>query len=107
MHIFTIYIREAHPASGRPMIYSYDAEGNPVEQHTTYEQRVAMAAKTIAEAGLLMPVLVDEIDNPMWCSYGRRPNNAYLIGMDGRVALYQDWSDPEEMEAAILRYLEQ
>jgi hypothetical protein len=43
-----------------------------------------MAPKTIEEAGLLMPVLVDEIDNPLWCSYGRMPNNAYLIGMDGR-----------------------
>lgn len=65
-----------------------------------------MAAKTIEEAGLLMPVLVDEIDNPLWCSYGRMPNNAYLIGMDGRVVLRQQWNNPAEMEAAIQRYLE-
>ena len=83
------------------MEYSYDDEGNPIEQPTTYEERVAMAAKTIEEAGLLMPVLVDEMDNPMWCSYGRRPNNAYLIGMDGRVLAYQQWCDPIEMETDI------
>ena len=34
-----------------------------------------------------MPVLVDGIDNPLWCTYGRRPNLAYLIGMDGRIVL--------------------
>jgi hypothetical protein len=89
------------------MEYSYDTEGNPVEQPTTYEERVAMAAKTIEEAGLLMPVLVDQIDNPLWCSYGRMPNNAYLIGMDGRVVLHQQWNNPAEMEAAIQRYLEE
>ena len=66
-----------------------------------------MAAKTIEEAGLLMPVLVDEIDNPMYCSYGRVPNNAFLIGMDGWVVLYQQWNNPAEMEAAIQRCLEQ
>ena len=88
------------------MEYSYDAEGNPIEQPTTYEERVAMAAKTIEAEGLLMPVLVDEIDNPLWCSYGRRPNNAYLIGMDGWVVLRQEWNNPTEMEAAIQRYLD-
>jgi len=88
------------------MSYSYDAEGNPIEQPTMYEERVAMAIKTIEEAGLAMPVLVDEIDNPLYCSYGRRPNNAYLIGMDGRVLLYQEWNLPDEMEAAIQQYLD-
>jgi hypothetical protein len=88
------------------MVYSYDAAGNPIEQHTTFDERVLMAFKTIEEADLLMPVLVDQIDNHMWCSYGRRPNNAYLIDRDGKVILYQEWNDPIEMEAAIKCYLE-
>ena len=54
-----------------------------------------------------MPVLVDEIDNPLWCTYGQRPNNAYLISTDGRVILRQDWSDSSEMEEAILQYLDE
>ena len=49
----------------------------------------------------------DEIDNPMWCSYGRRPNNAYLIGQDGLVVLTQQWNDPVEMENAIQRLLDE
>ena len=102
-----IYTREAHPISGRPSAFSYDAEGNPIDQPTTYEERVTMARKTIEEAGLSMPVLVDEIDNPLWCTYGRMPNNAYLIGMDGRVVTRQEWNNPTEMDSEIRRYLEE
>ena len=86
---------------------SYDEAGNPIRQPHTYEDRVELARKTIVESELLMPVLVDEIDNPMWCSYGERPNNAYLIGMDGTVLVYQHWNNPIEMETAILENLEQ
>ena len=39
-------------------------------------ERVATATQTIAEAGISCLVLVDEIDNPLWCTYGQRPNNA-------------------------------
>lgn len=88
------------------MVYSYDAEGNPIAQPNTYEERIENAQKTVEEAEILMPLLVDEIDNPLWCSYGQRPNNAYLIGMDGRVIIYQHWNDAVEMEEAILKYLE-
>ena len=64
-------------------------------------------AKTIEEAGITMPVLVDEMDNLLWCTYGRMPNNAYFIGMDGRVILRQEWNGVSEMEDAILQYLSQ
>ena len=66
-----------------------------------------MARKTIEEAGLAALVLVDEIDNLLWCTYGRMPNNAYLIGMDGRVVTRQEWNNPTEMDSEIRRYLEE
>jgi hypothetical protein len=87
------------------MQYTYDAEGNPIEQPLTYDERVGMAAQFIEEAEIAMPVLVDEIDNPLWCTYGRMPNMAYFIGMDGQILLHQKWNDPGEMEDAILDYL--
>ena len=105
MHFLTIYSIEAHPISGRPSKYSHDAQGNPIDQPITYEERVELAAKTIEEADIQIPVLVDEIDNPLWCSYGRLPNNAYFIGQDGQVILYQKWNDPAAMEVAIQSYL--
>jgi len=87
-------------------LFSYDAAGNPIEQPVPYVERVELAANTIAEADITMLVLVDEIDNPLWCTYGRRPNNAFFIGVDGRVILVQDWNNASEMEEAILRYLD-
>lgn len=66
---------------------------------------MAVAAKTIAEAKITMPMLVDEMDNPLWCTYGRLPNNAFLIGMDGRIVTRQDWNDARGLERAIKDYL--
>ncbi|MEE8419533.1 MAG: hypothetical protein V3S02_05415 [Dehalococcoidales bacterium] len=51
-------------------------------------------------------MLVDEIDNPVWCTYGPAPNIAYLIGTDGIIVTSQQWYDPGAMENAIQDYLE-
>ena len=64
-----------------------------------------MAAKTIAEAKVAMPVLVDEMDNPLWCTYGRLPNSAFLIGVDGRIVTRQDWNNAGDLERALRTYL--
>ena len=50
-------------------------------------------------------MLVDEMDNPLWCTYGPAPDIAYLIGTDGKIVEKQGWYNPEEMEAAIVDYL--
>ena len=47
------------------------------------------------------------MDNPVYCTYGSRPNNAYLIGTDGTIAEKQAWYDPLQMEDALLKYLEE
>ena len=85
--------------------YSRDKEGNPVNQPDTYEERLELARQTVADEGITVPVLVDEMDNPLWCTYGPAPNIAYLIGTDGTVVAKQGWYDPDGMEAAILDYL--
>lgn len=100
-----IYAREAHPYDVNPAKYSYDVAGNPIGQPETYEERVENARKVIDESDLLMPVLVDEIDNSLWCSYGRAPYNAYLIGMDGIIVEAFQQNDPAAMKIAISQYL--
>jgi len=80
-------------------------EGNPLAQPVTYEERVQLTARTIAEEGLTVPVLVDEMDNPVWCTYGPAPDIAYLIGTDGRIVEKQGWYQPQLMETAIIDYL--
>ena len=101
-----IHTREAHAIdTGRPSPYTYDQEGSPIYEPKTYEERVELARKTVAAEGITVPVLVDEMDNPLGCTYGPAPNIAYLIGTEGKIIVKQSWYDPEQMESAILAYI--
>ena len=74
-------------------------------QPATYKERVTQATQMVQELAISVPILVDEMDNPVWCTYGPAPNSAYLIGSDGRVVEKQGWYQPKQMEFAIERYL--
>lgn len=88
-----------------PLSFSRDEDGNPIMQPLTYEERRAMAQETIDAQGINVIVLVDEMDNPIWCTYGQAPNIAYLIRTDGRILVKQDWYNPNKMEEFILAYI--
>jgi hypothetical protein len=64
-----------------------------------------MATEMSQELGITIPILIDEIDNPIWCTYGPAPDIAYLIGTDGVIVEKQGWYEPRLMEEAILEYL--
>ncbi len=59
----------------------------------------------IQETGITVPVLIDEIDNPVWCTYGPAPDIAYLIDRDGIIVEKQGWYQPDLMETVIDKYL--
>ena len=108
-----VYAIEAHPL-GSPSPYwdrewptdaSYDAAGKALPQPAGYEERVALARKCIREIGISPLVLIDGMDNAVWCSYGGAPNNGYLIGQDGRIVTKHGWYKAEAMEMAINGYL--
>ncbi len=65
-----------------------------------------MARKTIAAEDITVTVLVDGMDNALMCTYGPAPNNAYLIGTDGKIIAKQGWYQPNQMEAAVQEYLD-
>jgi hypothetical protein len=110
VNFIVVYTIEAHPVGARSPYssgeslgtYSVDLQGSPIYQPATYQERLLLARKTVAEAGLTVPVLVDEMDNPVWCTYGAAPNAAYLIGTDGSILAAQRWYEPRAMESAIL-----
>ena len=105
MNFIIIYTKEAHAIdTGRQGPVTSDEEGNPIYEPQTYEERVELARSTVAAEGITVPVLVDEMDNPLWCTYGPAPDIAYLIGTDGKIVVKQGWYDPEQMESAILAY---
>ena len=74
-------------------------------QPSTYEERVTQASEMAKQLGITVPILIDEMDNPVWCTYGPAPNIAYLIGTDGIIREKLGWYDPEDMKSAIQRYL--
>ena len=103
---------EAHPV-GSPSPYSgeewtssasVDEEGCSLLQPTNYGERVAQATQMAQELNITVPVLVDEMDNAVWCTYGPAPNSAYLIGIDGTIIEKQDCYQPQIMETAIIDY---
>jgi len=114
IHFITVYTVDAHPAaSDSPYAdrewtaaFSTDDEGNPVGQPTSYEERTELARKTAIESDIRTTLLVDEIDNPVWCTYGPAPNIAYLIGTDGKIIYKQGWYDPILMEQEIISFIE-
>jgi hypothetical protein len=113
LHVVIVYIIEPHPSGSIspysdkewPLSYSKDQEGNSIFQPQTYDERLVLAQKTIKEQGIECPVLVDEMDNPIWCTYGQAPNMAYLIRSDGKIIVKQIWNDPLKIEEFILAYI--
>ncbi len=111
--MIVVYVIESHP-SGSASPYSgdewtvansTDSAGNPVAQPGSYEERVALARETAADEDLTVPLLVDGMDNAVWCTYGPAPNIAYLISQDGTIITRQDWYYPPAMESAIVGHL--
>jgi hypothetical protein len=109
-----VYIVEAHPV-GSVCLYtgeewttsaSHDKGGNPLTQPATYQERVAQSTQMVRELGITIPVLIDEMDNPLWCTYGPAPNIAYLIDSDGKIIGKQGWYDPQLMKVVIEEYLD-
>ncbi len=84
---------------------------HPLFQTRSFKERVAMARSCIRHLNITTPVLIDEMDNPLWCTYGYLPNCAYFIGQEGTIVLRESWfsrsdpTDPAAMEAAIKQYL--
>ena len=97
---------------------NYDIDGQPLYQPDHYEWRIDQAKKM--KSALLdkpelqnIPVIVDRMDNPVWCTYGPAPNNAYFIDIYGTVIEKIGWYNPAnrpdgeegKMDIAIENYI--
>ena len=116
-----IYVTEPHPMGSRSpynkgngwqewwqgYATSIDTQGNPLFQTRTYKERLGQAKSMIRQLNVTFPVLIDEMDNPVWSTYGFMPNCGYLIGRDGTVLRRESWflpgtpNDPSKWEEAI------
>ncbi len=81
---FVVYVQEAHPTDGW-QVDSNVTEGVLYQQHQNYEERASVAATCQLDLKILVPILVEEMDNVIDEAYGAAPERLYLIGRDGRV----------------------
>jgi thiol-disulfide isomerase/thioredoxin len=103
-----VYVREAHPSDGWRM-GSNARLGVELAQPTTYDERVTAAQQCHAALNYSMPLVVDEINDPVGNSYSGMPARLYVIDREGKVA-YKSGRGPfgfktGEMEQALLMTL--
>jgi hypothetical protein len=103
-----IYVREAHPTDGWKM-EANTRLGVAVKQPTTLDDRVGVAGQFCQRLKPTMPVVVDEIHDPVGHAYSGMPARLYVIDRDGKVA-YKSGRGPfgfrvGEMEQALMMTL--
>jgi thiol-disulfide isomerase/thioredoxin len=103
-----VYVREAHPSDGW-LMESNTKVGVKVAQPQTFAERVSVAQQCNAKLKYSMPLLVDEIHDPVGNAYSGMPARLYVIDPDGKVA-YKGGRGPfgfksGEMEQALLMLL--
>ncbi len=95
LHVVVVHGPEAHPGEGDPSPYRGDSwplkfSDKPLDR--SFEERVELARAVDGSPKTL--VLVEPMENPVWCSYGTVPNGAFLIGQDRKLHAVHDWFDP-------------
>lgn len=103
-----VYVREAHPVDGWRMASNARA-GVELAQPKTYDERVTAAGQCHAMLKYSMPLVVDEINDPVGNSYSGMPARLYVIDRQGKVA-YKSGRGPfgfktGEMEQALVMTL--
>jgi hypothetical protein len=107
-HFLMIYVREAHPTNGWKM-ESNSRAGVTVKQPTTFAERTEAAGQFCTRLKPTMPVVVDEINDPIGNAYSGMPARLYVIDRAGKIA-YKSGRGPfgfrvGEMEQALVMLL--
>ena len=104
-----VYIREAHPEEGWVVTPNRQEEIR-VNDPTSTDERVEVAATCAINLKIRIPVLVDEVNDEIASAYGALPDRLYLIGQDGTVAFQGEpgpWGfDPAALQNAMENLLD-
>ena len=71
--------------------------GVKVKQPQTPEERLDQASDSHDRLNLVMPMVVDDMDNEIWRLYGAASSPAFVIDQRGVIVTRQVWLDPEEI----------
>jgi hypothetical protein len=119
VRFLSIYIREAHPIEGWWLGKGLPKLGmkilglkaaTDVHEHTTIEERRAVAGRCEDALVYGIPTLVDEMDDHVNEAYAAWPTRLYLVGQDRRVVYASGLGPfgfkPAELGRAIEQHLE-
>jgi alkylhydroperoxidase family enzyme len=103
-----VYVREAHPTDGWAM-ESNTRVGVAIKQPTTLGERVKVCDQFCQKLKPSIPVVVDEIADPVGSAYSGMPGRLYVIDSKGKVG-YKSGRGPfgfkaGEMEQALVMNL--
>jgi peroxiredoxin len=87
-----VYVEDPHP--GEPAFRHYT-------QPETFEERRRYADRLVAERGMEVTVVVDEMEDTVWKQYGSLPNMVYVIDRDGKVAYHATWTMADRIEKVL------
>jgi peroxiredoxin len=76
-----VYTNESHPGDRYP-------------NHTSFEQKLAVAQELKQLEEIRFPVLVDHLDGTVHRTYGDRPNSCFVVNRDGRLVYRTAMTDP-------------
>lgn len=107
-HFLVVYVREAHPSDGWAMRRNEAAE-IVLPQPQKYEERTAVAKQCRSFMGDRIPLVVDEMDDPVGRQYSGMPSRLYLLDADRQVLFKSGrgphYFRPSELEEALLWHL--
>lgn len=83
-----LYTREAHP-------------GEDLPPHRSMEDKRTAAQRLVEDEPITRVVLIDDLEGTVHRAYGAGWDTVYVIDSEGRVALRQAWTHPEEVEAVL------
>ncbi len=95
-----VYTREAFPAGDKNAERNKE-EGVAVPDAASLDDRKAQALETQRELRITIPMAVDNMGDSISKTFGGFPNGAVVIGKDGAVAAYQQWTNPDTLREAI------
>ncbi len=112
VHFLLVYTVEAHPVDSKSPydegewdVWWNRLTGVRVRQPSDLESRRAQAEDSNQRLGYQARIIVDEMDDAVWRSYGAASSPAFVIDTDGRVAARQVWVEPKEIRRVLRRLL--
>ena len=95
-------LNKAYAGKGISFYWVLSREPHPgfygFTQTDSLEMRQEYVRLADAELSIQMPWIIDDMDNTMQKTYGRRPNSEFIVSSDGTLLESTEWADPDKLK---------